>query len=53
MTDLRNGNFQGEKMILQKEKYLKLRTLQKTIPLIIKTKTLRNKFNPRSARRTH
>lgn len=38
MTDSRNGNSQGEKMILQKEKYLKLRTLQKTIPLIIKKK---------------
>lgn len=36
MTDLRNGNFQAEKMNLQKEKYLKLKRLWKTIPLIKK-----------------
>lgn len=36
MTDLRNGNFQAEKMNLQKEKYLKLKRLWKTIPLMIK-----------------
>lgn len=38
MTDLRNGNFQAEKMNLQKEKYLKLKRLWKTIPLMIKKK---------------
>lgn len=40
MTDLRNGNFQAEKMNLQKEKYLKLKRLWKTIPLMIKKKKI-------------
>lgn len=54
MTDLRNGNFQAEKMNLQKEKYLKLKRLWKTIPLMIKKKkSLRNKFTQRNARQIY
>lgn len=54
MTDLRNGNFQAKKMNLQKEKYLKLKRLWKTIPLMIKKKkSLRNKFTQRNARQIY